>query len=258
MSQATPVSRDGGFGASEARPLVRGGKVSHLLAQAIVDEIVRRDLRDGDRLPDTQDILRIFNVGRDSLREAFSILELIGLIELRPGTGGGAIVRTGTAEALGRILALSFHSRRSTIRELSESRLALEPLVAGLAALRQEPTGMEELRSAMEILESPDEKDYIGQSERFHLAVAQASGGTILEVLAQALKEVWTSRVDARMLRNRVRPKFIYREAHIAIGQAILDGDASKSETLMRDHLTRYFALVDKQYPQIWDETIHV
>jgi DNA-binding FadR family transcriptional regulator len=136
--------------------------------------------------------------------------------------------------------------------------LALEPLVAGLAALRQEPTGMEELRSAMEILESPDEKDYIGQSERFHLAVAQASGGTILEVLAQALKEVWTSRVDARMLRNRVRPKFIYREAHIAIGQAILDGDASKSETLMRDHLTRYFALVDKQYPQIWDETIHV
>jgi DNA-binding FadR family transcriptional regulator len=55
--------------------------------QAVRDLIVEQGLRAGDPLPAEGDLAERFGVGRNSVREAVKALEVLGIIEARPGAG---------------------------------------------------------------------------------------------------------------------------------------------------------------------------
>ena len=61
------------------------------LYQSIVEQFVNLikegQLKVGDRLPPERTLAEMFNVSRASIREAFSAMEIIGLIEVRQGEG---------------------------------------------------------------------------------------------------------------------------------------------------------------------------
>jgi len=52
-----------------------------------IDLIKDGKLKVGDKLPPERTLAEMFNVSRASIREAFSAMEIIGLIEVRPGEG---------------------------------------------------------------------------------------------------------------------------------------------------------------------------
>src|SRR5215207_8330843 len=62
-------------------------KTSEVVAMQIVKDIVDRGLVEGDRLPLEAAMVREYRVSRASLREALRLLEVQGLISLRPGRG---------------------------------------------------------------------------------------------------------------------------------------------------------------------------
>ena len=84
-------------------------KASERVAQDIVRDIVRRGLQTGDRLPLEAAMVEEYGVSRTSLREALRILEVQGLISLKPGPGGGPVVGTVEPSHLARTAALYFH-----------------------------------------------------------------------------------------------------------------------------------------------------
>lgn len=57
------------------------------VAQAIRDQITAGDLRPGDRLPTTAQLIEMHGVGYGSVRTALLILKSEGLIEGRQGEG---------------------------------------------------------------------------------------------------------------------------------------------------------------------------
>ena len=75
--------------AHPARGRSRTVKASERVAQEIVRDIVRRGLETGDRLPLEAAMVEEYGVSRTSLREALRLLEVQGLISLKPGPGGG-------------------------------------------------------------------------------------------------------------------------------------------------------------------------
>ena len=84
----------------DSRPAMarRADKVSEVVARAIVHDIVSRGLEPGATLPSEAVMLARFQVGRASLREALRILEVHGLITIKPGPGGGPFsTASGTA-----------------------------------------------------------------------------------------------------------------------------------------------------------------
>src|SRR5581483_7525231 len=70
----------------------RNAKTSEVVALDIVRDIVARNLKPGDKLPLESELLRQYRVSRSSLREALRLLEVQGLITIRPGPGGGTVV----------------------------------------------------------------------------------------------------------------------------------------------------------------------
>ena len=65
---------------------VVGRKTARLVAGQIVQDIGTEGLT---RLPSEAELLERYEVSRPSLREALRILEMYGVISIRPGPGGG-------------------------------------------------------------------------------------------------------------------------------------------------------------------------
>ena len=79
-----------------------------------------------------------YDVSRASLREALRLLEVQGLIRLKPGPGGGPVVGSVKASHLARTATLYFHLDASTYGQLMATQVLLEPLCAQLAARNPE------------------------------------------------------------------------------------------------------------------------
>jgi GntR family transcriptional repressor for pyruvate dehydrogenase complex len=230
----------------------RGTKISERVASAIVDHIVASGLRPGDRLPNEGAMVESFGVGRGSLREALRILEVHGLISLRSGPGGGPIVIAVGPRAVSRTFSLYLHLSGSTMGELIETRLMIEPMVARLAA-RYITLGnnAEQLRSALEREQSisADKGSYIDAANDFHYVLATLTGNRVFDIVATALKELYTTRIVGRGLASQTTDPSI-RFEHQEIGDAILCGNAEKAEALMRSHMDTYLKRIEAVDPR--------
>lgn len=114
-------------------PLAARTSRAELVARELEREII--DEREvGDRLGTKDDLRRRFQVAVATVNEAIRLLETRGLIEARPGPGGGVFVsRPGNRVALSHTV-LGFSSSSTTYEECLEVRDALEPLIDRHAA----------------------------------------------------------------------------------------------------------------------------
>ena len=128
----------------------RSGKISETIARDILDDIVQRKLPPGNMLASEAVMLDRYGVGRASLREALRILEIHGLIKIKPGPRGGPVVAEVTSADLGRSATFFFHAIGATFADLLSARLAIEPMMARLAATNLTAAGAEELKRAVD------------------------------------------------------------------------------------------------------------
>ena len=133
------------------RPRRKLVKVAEVVARQILHDIVDRELEPGAKLPSEVEMAETHGVARGSLREALRILEIHGLITLKPGPGGGPVVAAINSEDLGQTLTFFLQASGATFRELMQARLVLEPLMARAAAEHRPllgGTGAPRLRAA--------------------------------------------------------------------------------------------------------------
>lgn len=235
----------------------RGRKIAELLAREIVDTIVAQRLRPGDMLPAEAEMIQTYSVGRATLREALRLLEVQGLIWVKPGPGGGPVLAELTPRHFGDMAKLHLHMAQATFREVLQARLAIEPLMARLASEAQDKSGLARLREVLDVADLSDVQDdaaYHDLSWSFHSTVASISGNRVLDLLGEALKEVYDSRVRVTLMPRRQRPAV--RNVHRAIGDAIIDGRGSDAERLMHDHMVEYANQSAKRNPGLLEELV--
>lgn len=107
-------------------------------AERIADEIrrwiVRRQLSPGDRLPTERELIQQLESSRGTVREALKILEAQGLIQVTPGSGGGARVALISYESANYNLKNFFYFQPLSWSQVYDFRLQVEPRAAELAA----------------------------------------------------------------------------------------------------------------------------
>jgi DNA-binding FadR family transcriptional regulator len=232
----------------------RGLKVSELVAREIVGKIGAEGWEPGRQLPSETQMLSEYQVGRGSLREALRILEVHGLITLKPGPGGGPVVSGVNTSDFGRMATLYFQAGRMTFRELTEARLIMEPVMARLAAERRADDSVEEILAAAQATELDDDARYLATSDQFHRLVAATSQNSILYLFSHALEDIFLDRVQT-MPWPTTRRKQV-RAAHIGIAKAIAESRPDDAERLMRDHMASYVKFLEGHYPGLMDEVV--
>jgi len=268
MSLNEPASREatrngeepagaGRLDPARLREARRRAKISQIVAAEIVRFVVDEQLREGDRLPTESEMLEQFGVGRGSLREALRLLEAYGLISIRQGQNGGPVLATLRAEDVARTLSFYFHLTGATYAELIEARLIIEPVMARLAAERQHPEHMAQLRATTEREQaaSLDDPEYLACADEFHYMVSGMSGNRVLDLLGRALRTMFQERVQhGSMLPAESRRQ--NRKVHRQISDAILAGQGAKAERLMTRHLADLAEALDTRMPHFSGDRI--
>lgn len=225
--------------------------MAELVAARLRRRIITGELQDGDELPREAQMLEDFGVSRPSLREGIRILETEGLIRIRRGKVGGAIVKRPTAGTAAYHLGLTLQSRQATLDDLAVARTVLEPACVGLAAAAD---ARERKRIVAELDRLVDENEallgeqyaFTESALRFHAAIVELSGNTTITVLAGALEAVWGS--QERLWAEKASTEGAYPDpkeqravlrAHRRIIKHIADGDVDGATKVMRDHLAK-------------------
>lgn len=216
---------------------IRPQKTSLLVAQRIVAEITEAGKQPGDRLDPEHVMLETYGIGRGTLRESLRILELQGVISLKPGSGGGPIVERPDSRALASSLTLLLHFEGRPLAAVIEARAALEPVVARLAAEHATPEQLTALRENVErVAARLDEQASVHRErEHFHALLAAASGNSVFEHLVSAMLGILESGQVAHATPQQVIERSVQDHRHIF--EAVSAGDGELAETLMRDHL---------------------
>src|SRR4051794_33161180 len=94
----------------------RGGEI---VAARVRDEILSGRIKEGDVLPSQDGLLAEFGVSPPALREAIHILETDGLISVRRGNVGGAIVHPPSAERTAHMISMVLQTRAATPADVS-------------------------------------------------------------------------------------------------------------------------------------------
>jgi DNA-binding FadR family transcriptional regulator len=233
----------------------RTDKIAEKVARRILRDIVARKLAPGSKLPSEALMLERYEVGRASLREGLRILEVYGLIWIKPGPGGGPIVADVSSVDFGRSATFFYHAVGATLSELVESRVHIEALMARLAAERPIGEGAATLRqcldweeSALALPDPPIESPWF----LFHQTVAGMTGNRVLSMLGQSILDIYVERIRPVAVVDRAH----VHTTHVDIGAAILSGQAELAERLMREHIEEMAAAFAKNFAGLVDEII--
>jgi GntR family transcriptional regulator, transcriptional repressor for pyruvate dehydrogenase complex len=229
---------------------VRAPKTAELIAAHIRGQIVRAELKAGQTLPSETSLMEQFGVSRPTLREAFRILESESLITVRRGSRGGAQVMTPDVAVAARYVGLLLQVGGTTVADVYEARLVLEPAAAGMLAARRTKQDIADLHQCIDelsaLVETNDQahspKVWADATYKFHALVLERAGNRTLAMLAAMLREVVASHVSAVVDRRLSQPDTVadFRKtvrAYRKLVSLIEAKDAGEAERYWHTHM---------------------
>jgi GntR family transcriptional regulator, transcriptional repressor for pyruvate dehydrogenase complex len=199
-----------------------------------------RGLRPGDRLPSERDLSTQLDVSRTALRDRLGVLEGLGVLTRR--TGSGTFVETLKPDALAVALNLAISSSHIPLASLESVRIALERQAAHEAATRSDPVLIGYMARAVDTMERTNVRSEVIEADRaFHQSLLRAAGNPALTFFADALADVLAEDLADRSARlNDARlPTSIQTlmvDHHRSIQSAILAGDSAAAMRAVDDH----------------------
>ena len=203
----------------------------------------------GEKLPPERELARLLGISLPSLREALRALSILGIAEMRPGSG--TYLRSSMSDWSSDPFSLLFHLRKPIQIELFEARKGIEGVIAELAAQKRTEDDLQKMETALQKMRAhlANKKKYIKYEIEFHQAIIRAANNTILEDFMEKMYKVL---FESRK-RTVEQLKDIYRESyleHYQIYHQIKERDPKKARKAMVDNLTK----VEKRFREDMEE----
>ncbi|WP_211177474.1 FadR/GntR family transcriptional regulator [Pseudonocardia acidicola] len=219
--------------------------MAELVAGHLRRQIVRGELSEGEALPSEAALMEQFRVSRPTLREAFRVLESESLISVRRGAHGGARVQVPDADVAARYAGLILEHRGTTLEDVYEARIVIEPPMVALLAERRSDADVARLRAALVDHDAAADEPLrsIRTHTAFHALLTELTGNQTLKVLSGMLERIIEMANLAHVENDLGTPAHERASrkglnAHRRIVDLIEAGDVAGAEELWRRHLT--------------------
>lgn len=198
----------------------------------------------GDRIPPEMELMKKFDVSRNTLREAIRALVHAGLLETKQGSG--TIIRSSSA--LG--VAINRHAEKSSMIEILEVRLALEREAAILAAKRRSETDVKKLteyiRLCQDAIQDNDVEKFIEKDILFHKTIVKAANNQMLYELYEHISESIYESVHEMITMD---PDFQFeKEIHSELLQAIIRKDVKAATDYVNQYIHTFKEKIKSSY----------
>lgn len=214
-------------------------KTSDVLANELRKRILNGALQPGMSLPAERDLVAQTGLSRGSVREALRTLEAEHLVTTRPGRHGGSVARQPGDDLLAKYVGLFVQGRGIALLSLLQTRDAVEPTLAALAAVNRTAEDLQALVDVTRAMENAfdDVPLFLSENVKWHCAIAAASHNELLRAFMVAISNlIYQATAIENFATDDVRKIVI--EAHRRIQDAIVAQDADAARRRMARHLT--------------------
>jgi len=227
----------------EARRRLSARRTAEIVADELRRQIIDGELSDGDLLPRQEVLVEQFNVSLVSLREALRILETEGLVSVRRGNRGGAVVHAPAKGGAAYMLGLLLQSA-----DLGTALQELDPMCAALAAKRPDrgETLVPKLKELNESMAEhiDDGARFTEIGGQFHDEIVRGCGNHTMIAVVGSLETLWSSHLQWWANETAAKGEYpamssrrIALTIHNKITDAIDAGDADRARKLSARHL---------------------
>jgi DNA-binding GntR family transcriptional regulator len=193
---------------------------AHRAYRLIKDRIISLELAPGDVIQDIA-LIEQLHLGRTPIREALKLLEAENLVVSVPRRG-----------------VFVSHISITDLQQLCEIRVELEGLSARLAAQRSTDDDLGSVRDCSEqhqLAQTDNVVVRIYADRKMHLALAAATHNRFLDTEIERFYDLslrlW------RLALDHVRAEDVNIASHCDIVSAVVERDADRAESLMREHI---------------------
>jgi GntR family transcriptional repressor for pyruvate dehydrogenase complex len=208
--------------------------------------IISEDVSEGARLPSERDLAERFGASRPTVSQALRTLSLMGLVEIRRGSGAYVLRRPETmvTASVNLMLDLDEHS----VSHLMQLRLWLETLGAEHAATREPPLSAAEAGKILATLDrlgaaAGNTSEWIAEDTVFHATVVRSADNPYLAAMYESVHtavlsyefKYWveTDRVPAWLRRTNAAQQIALHEP---IARAVIDRDRQAARAAVLKH----------------------
>ncbi len=227
---------------------IRPVRLADIIAERLQAMILEGVLRPGDRLNAERELAEALGVSRPSLREALSLLERKGLLV---GGRSGTTVARFLDQVSDPLAALLGEDPRAAA-DYFEYRLTVEPPATALAARRASPPDRAAIAQCLERMArahgDDDPTDEADCDVMLHGLVYEAAHNLVLLHIMRMLGELMRRNIfyNREQLYRRAGVRELLLAQHLAIGQAVLDGDAAAAEAAAAAHIRYTRATIEE------------
>lgn len=221
--------------------VTRGTRIYEKVVEKLKASIADGELQPGDLIPSERQLMNDFGVSRSSLREAFRVMELLGLIESVPGKG--RFVRHPQALSEDKSV---MRLEDSAILELMEARRVLDPAVAAESAMKATQLDLTKMLRVITATEKMlgDVNERAEADFDFHLLLAEATHNFIFVNITRMNFDLIMATHDK--IYNLLDDKDAFLLEHRAMYEAILDHDVERASGAAARHIDRIYRTLHK------------
>ncbi len=222
---------------SEIFSSVSASRIALEIERQIKGAIFSEQLKPGDRLSSEQELSRIFNTSRTTVREALRTLEREGFLLIKQGVKGGSFVREADFSPIVNSITHMLQFKRVTLENLTEARLIIEPEIAKMAASKSFKPDIRRMEEALDGLRRVVEKKERSTSTniQFHRMISESCKNPVLFFINSSLLNLLQENLSRLYL--ELENNHLLLEQHIRIYEAIKARQAEKAYSEMRNHI---------------------
>ena len=214
----------------------RGTRIYEKVVEKLKESISRGDILPGDPLPSERQLMDDFGISRSSLREAFRVMELLGLIESVPGKGRFVRHPKSPAED-----EKNIRLEDSAVLELMEARRILDPAIAAESAMRATSSDLTRMLRVLTATEKRlGDPNLRAQADfDFHLALAEATHNFVFVNITRMNFDLIMATHDK--IYNLLEDKDAFLLEHRSMYEAILDHNVDLARETAANHIDRIY-----------------